>query len=522
MLAQQLEVLDMKLKVLKLKGVDAPPDIKLNITGFTDENGVTVYIIQVVHEQKTSECKRRFREFRSFHECLKKVHQAQNLPPLPKKSMFTSKSQQRALKLQELLTHIEKTSLMKLDVVQEFLDIPSDLRTILKEIWCTLESPVFEGWLDKLTGKSNWSRRYVQCCADYTIKHFDNENLGEKGGVVDLRDIVSLREQKDDSIKTFVIELRTRDQVWKFACKDQQDLDNWFNAIQTLREDKKGFKNWMPLALKPRSYTAPQLFEIKDEESKDDFEAIQRLVSERGKTELEIKTIKSNIKNHSSKQDERRSKFEKSKLELSNLKTILKNRKDELDDINKLKPTLIREAAERDQQFEAQIGQLLAKLKQIQDENKEFEDDLKRTNLVVIPSKSEDWKSERLSGMLDESPIVEGTLFKFGKAGRKRPKRKHVTFVALHHGCFVEWSDSLKSNQATTRMKLIGWSVDNKLMESRSLRDEELDRLFILQGKERLAVFLANSKQERDRWIDGFQRARLLQVGLQDFPGSDV
>ena len=66
MLSKQLEAVDMKLKALKQKGVDAPPDIKLNITGFNDENGVIVYSIQVVHEQKTSECKRRFREFRAL------------------------------------------------------------------------------------------------------------------------------------------------------------------------------------------------------------------------------------------------------------------------------------------------------------------------------------------------------------------------------------------------------------------------------------------------------------------------
>lgn len=516
MLSQQLEAVDQKFKALKQKGVEGPPNIRLKIDGFNDENGVTVYVIQVLHHQKKWECKRRFRQFKVFYETLTKVHKAQNLPPLPRKSMFAAKGQQRVQKLQELLTHIEKTSLMKLDVAQDFLEVPADLRSVLKEMWSTLESPVYEGWLEKLSGgKSNWKRRYVQCCADYTIKHYDSEKLVEKGGVVDLRNIASLREQKDDSTKKFVIELRTKDQVWKFACKDQEDLDNWFNAMQTLREDKAGFKEWMPQATKSRSYTIPNILETEEEESKDDFEAIQRLVKERGETEREIENIKSNIENQASKQDERRHKFEKSKRELEELKSILKNNKDELEDINKLKPKLVRESNERDQQLEDRMAQLLAKLKEMQDENKEFEDDLQKNNLVIVGGGSKEWSGNRLEGMIDDSPIVEGTISKYRKAGRKRPKRKHVTFVALNHGCFVEWTDSLKPNQATTRMKLLGWSVDNNLMESSSVTDEELDRLFILHGKERLAVFLTESKKERDRWIDGFQRARLVHVALK-------
>jgi len=512
MLSKRLDAVNEKFKALKQKGLKGPPDINLKITGFNDESGVIVYIIQVANYQKKWECKRRFREFKAFHECLKKEHKVQNLPSMPKKSVFAAKAQQRVEKLNELLTHVVKTSLMKLAVVHDFLDIPEAIRSELIELWTTLESPVFEGWLEKLSGKNNWKRRYVHCCADYTIKHYDSEKLLEKGGVVDLRDIASLREQKDDPNKKFVIELRTRDKVWKFACRDQVDLDNWFNAMQILREDKAGLKQWMPEEVKSRSYT---ILDAEDDESKGDFEAIQRLVKERGKTEREIENIKSNIENQASKQDERRSKFEKSKRELGDLKTLLKNRKDELNDINKLKPKLEKESRERDQELEERMSQLLVHLQEIQNQNKEFERDLERNNLDIVGGDSEEWTGSGLGGMINDSPIVEGTLSKFRKGGRKRPKRKHVTFVALNHGCFVEWTDSLKPNQATTRMKLLGWSVDNKSMESRSLRDEELNRLFILHGKERLAIFVAESKKERDRWIDGFQRARLVQVAMK-------
>merc|ERR1712079_504742 len=109
-------------------------------------------------------------------------------------------------------------------------------------------------------------------------------------------------------------------------------------------------------------------------------------------------------------------------------------------------------------------------------------------------------------------PIIEGMLLKFGKTGKRKAKQKHVVFVAHSHGCYVEWTDVVRANQAVKRIKLVGWSLDNNLMDSRKLKDGELNRLFILRGFDRSAIFLAESVNERNRWINGFQRAKLPQL----------
>jgi len=171
------------------------------------------------------------------------------------------------------------------------------------------------------------------------------------------------------------------------------------------------------------------------------------------------------------------------------------------------------ESDQREQELKKITQQLTEQYKEMHMENNAFQETLEKHGLVAIQQPG-DVQDIIYSGFrdLDPSPIIEGRLLKFGKRGRNKPKRKYVVFVSLSHGCYVEWTTSVKPNQATTRMKLIGWSLDNKLMDSRKLKNEELDRLFILHGADRIAIFLAESIAERNKWIDGFQRAKLIKL----------
>merc|ERR1719233_1134745 len=231
------------------------------ITGIEEDIKKTVtmvYIGKCTMQDKTWEFSRNYREFKNTFDYIRKKYHATDLPSLPRKSVFSKKSHvtdQRKASLQELLSFLETSSLLKLDVVQEFLGFPNDVGIIIKEVWDALECPIFEGDMEKVGGAyKSWKKRHVQCCADHTMRYYDpatwrnglNDKLVIQKGVIDLRDITSLREQKDDPLKKFVLELTTKERMWRFACSNQEELNDWFAAVQALRENKAGFRKWLP------------------------------------------------------------------------------------------------------------------------------------------------------------------------------------------------------------------------------------------------------------------------------------
>jgi len=491
-----------------------------------DEKGSTIYTIMVKTYMRTWEIKKTYSEFKELREDLKNKHYVNNLPHLPGKQLFASKAQvsnQRKTILEDLLTHIQSSAVVKLDIVQSFLDFPETLRASLKDIWDVLDSPILEGELVKLGANvKNWKRRHVQCCLDYTMKYYDparwlhgqEEKLAMQKGVVDLRDIISLRQKKDDVQRPFILEIVDKNRVWKFSLKDQKELDTWFSTVQMLREDEAGLKDWIPAAstLQPFSRIA-LLDDSDDEETKEDLKAIEKAQTERDETERQIESIREKISGQAANQQRRTESMEKFKKELANQHHLLKLTTEKIEKIQKTKTRLREESDEKEQELKKLSMQLMEKYQEMQRENNVFAAKLDKHGLVAV-TKEVIEQDIVYTGFrdLDPSPIVEGRLWKFGKGGRKKAKRKYVVFVALGHGCYVEWTDSVKANQATTRMKLLGWSLDNNLMDSRKLKQEELDRLFILRGTDRIAIFLAESIPERNRWIDGFQRAKLLQL----------
>lgn len=533
MLSRRLTAVATKFTILHNRGLQSFPSIEMKITSIEEDIKKTVtmiYIGKCTVLDRTWQFARSYREFKSTFDDIKKRYNATELPQLPRKSVFSKKSHvtdQRKASLQELLSFLETSSLLKLDVVQKFLCFPADVGNVVKEVWDALECPIFEGDMEKVGGTyKSWKKRHVQCCADHTMRYYDpatwengsNDKLVIQKGVIDLREITSLREQKDDPLKKFVLELTTKERLWKFACRNQQELNDWFAAVQALRENKAGFRKWLPkqsMELKTRSQSlrpSTIVDEVEEYDTKEeDLEALKQVVAERDETEREIRKIQTKIQSQASAIDTRRQNLEKSRLELESHKRGLRLSKDELQNINKMKPKLKNDNREWNEKLKERTNQLMFQYEEIEKQNKIFELHLENHFLKVV--NADDANINDLHEMtLDCSPIVEGNLLKFRKAGRKKARRKFVMFVALSHGCYVEWTDSLKSNQGTTRMKLLGWSLDNSLVDSRRLKDEELDRLFILHGTRRLAVFLAESKEERNRWIDGFQRAKLCRV----------
>lgn len=529
MQAEPLEIVTAKIESLKARGLEGYPQIDMDISSAEEDESKksTMYTIKLTTDDNDWGCKKTYRDFKTLRDDLRKKHHIHGLPQLPGKQMFTSKTQisiQRRALLQDLLTYIKSSHTVKLDVVQEFFDFPSTLRISLKEIWEVLDSPIIEQELEKKGHNvKNWKTRHVQCCMDYTMRYYDpskwlhgqDEKLAVQKGVVDLRDIISLRQQMDDEHKKFILELTTKERVWNFAYKNQKELDMWFSTVQMLREDKVGVKGWLP-AIAERSRSLQQaivLEDSEDEEIKEDLEAIKQEQTARGVTEREIQNIQDKIKDQATIQKRRIENMEKTKKELENQHRLLRSTKEKIEKIQKTKTRLRAEATGREQELKTLTRRLMEQHQEMQSENNAFQS-LLETHKLIPKDLANDGNDIVYNGFrdLDPSPIVEGRLWKFGKGGRKKAKKKYVVFVALEHGCYVEWTESVKPNQATTRMKLLGWSLDNKLMDSRKLKDDELDRLFILRGTNRLAIFMAASIAERDRWIDGFQRAKLLQL----------
>jgi len=474
-------------------------------------------------------CIKTYGEFKVLRDNLKKKHHVRDLPKLPGKQMFFTQAQlytQRKSLLQEFLSYIQYSSIIKFDIVQEFLDVPNTLRISFKEIWDVLDYPILEGELEKQGyNVKNWKMRHVQCCADYTMRYYDparwlqghDEKLAMQKGVVDLRNIVCLREQTKDPQKPFILEITTKERIWKFSCKDRKELDAWFSAVQMLRKDEAGLQEWLPLlsdkdGSRTRSLNL-SMVDSEDEEIKQDLEEIKKAQDERGVAKREIQIIQEKMDDETTNQKRRIATLEKSKKELENQRRILRVRKEKIENIQKTKIRIRKEGKEKEQELTKLTMGLMEQYQEMKIENKEFQRMLDKNGLITV-NRANDVDVFIYNGFrdLDPAPIVEGRLWKFGKAGRQKPKKKFVVFVALSHGCYIEWSEGVKANQAIKRMKLIGWSLDNNLMDSRKLKDEELNRLFILRGFDRIAIFLAESIVERNRWIDGFQRAKLPQL----------
>merc|ERR1711920_1123782 len=86
---------------------------------------------------------------------------------------------------------------------------------------------------------------------------------------------------------------------------------------------------------------------------------------------------------------------------------------------------------------------------EMQTENKGLQRMLDKQGLITVSrTNDEDENIYRGYRDLDRSSIIEGMLLKFGKTGKRKAKQKHVVFVAHSHGCYVEWTEVVRANQA--------------------------------------------------------------------------
>merc|ERR1719436_1782666 len=94
--------------------------------------------------------------------------------------------------------------------------------------------------------------------------------------------------------------------------------------------------------------------------------------------------------------------------------------------------------------------------------------------------------------------MMEGVLFKFGRAGKLNPKQKWVWFHGLDNGVpVIDWSD----NQESTTV--------NRLVVSKVFTDETLvsgdyyrERVFAVETlpQRKVLVFAASDFEECKRW----------------------
>jgi len=92
----------------------------------------------------------------------------------------------------------------------------------------------------------------------------------------------------------------------------------------------------------------------------------------------------------------------------------------------------------------------------------------------------------------------------------KKFQKKHVIFVAVGEHNFVEWSDGYNAAQ-TTRMQINAVSTDPSLV-SRNLTKDEQDKIFVLKNEDRVAVFKARDKEQRDQWLNFARDCGVLEV----------
>merc|ERR1719403_246564 len=101
-------------------------------------------------------------------------------------------------------------------------------------------------------------------------------------------------------------------------------------------------------------------------------------------------------------------------------------------------------AMERQDKLKGQLASAKKELQELETRNMELENLLQNNKLEVVAVKSP--RNESSFGFGESKRIISGTLSKFGKGGRKRPKSKYVIFVTVGKSNYVEWSDEIGSD----------------------------------------------------------------------------
>merc|ERR1719510_1528185 len=199
--------------------------------------------------------------------------------------------------------------------------------------------------------------------------------------MVDLRNIISLRQHRDDEEKPFILEIDTGERVWRFSYKDQKELDTWFSTLQMLREDKAGLRDWIPAG---SSLVQDQLLDYSDdEETKEDLIAIEKAQTERNETEREIKSIREKISDQTSAQKRRTENIVKFKKELENQHQLLKLTMEKIEKIQNTKKRLRAESNEKEQALRKLSMRLTEQHQEMQRENNAFQSTLEKHGLVA-------------------------------------------------------------------------------------------------------------------------------------------
>merc|ERR1719285_1199216 len=220
--------------------------------------------------------------------------------------------------------------------------------------------------------------------------HGQDEKLAIQKGVVDFRSIVSLREQRDDPLKPFILEITTKDRVWKFSCKDREELDKWFSAVQMLRKDEAGLKQWLPPLSDDEAARSRALHldfvvvDSEDEEIKKDLEQISKAQDERRITMREIENIQEKMSDQSAAHKRRMQTLEKSRKELENERRILRMRQEKIENTRKTKKRIREEGIEKERELKKLTLRLMEQYQEMQMENKGFQRTLDKQGLITV------------------------------------------------------------------------------------------------------------------------------------------
>jgi len=363
---------------------------------------------------------------------------------------------------------------------------------------------------------------------DWTLQYFEAKDSLEPKGLVDFNDIDEVRRLEAQDKYKYSLGLHTKGQggrVWKFACDTEEELDSWLKTFDILMKDKYQFAKWNSLSgdtevpaggnTANRSYsTASAASYMGPSASIGSFGGNSYGASRNEEKIAEYKDEIDRLQTTIVKQEETaqgfRKQIESVEKQLQEHQGVVKQAsKDILSMLKDMKKSSAAQKVREDdlkEKYETTKKQFI----ELSMRNEDLESLLKNNNLNVVQSPRIEPKAFRFDEDDEKSRIISGTLDKFGNAGGTRAKAKHVLFVAVGKYNFVEWSDRVDSEKAK-RMQIIGVSTDVKLIR-RQLSKDEKDRVFVLRGAERVAVFMARDKAQRDDWLKFAKECRVIEV----------
>lgn len=508
------EMVQRKFDALADKGIKNGPSLQIVISSQESKSGgirgsYVEYSLTCTEKdtQHSWEIKKRFSDFSALEKALKKSKKLGPLAPTlkAKSQSIISKNQTTEVRSSSMQNWIQevvsKPALFYSDEVLTFLEVSSEMRAVVSAIDEILKQPLKEGYLDKEGGNyKNWKRRFCRLYPDWTLLYFETPESSEPKGLVDFQDVQNVKPVDKTGEYPNQIEMKTKARNWCFNAGDAKVRDEWVEAFRMLINNTYKYKEWLPEGGRSFGTLIPGAGGMNDGINQRETEEFEN----------EINRLQTTIDTNTEKENTMRDTIKQLEAQLRAHEKVVKQASAEVQNMLAEMKKQQSDYKERERGARSELDVYKKQYAELNTRNGELENLLNASKLKMVEVRSPRPDDMTFSFDTNKQKVISGHLEKYGKGGRRGAKAKHVIFVAVGKQNYVEWADS-EGSESASRMQVIGVSSDPKIIDRELTTDQKL-RVFVFNGKDRVAVFLAPSNAERERWLEFSRAAGVLEV----------